>query len=189
MLHAHFVQSTSASSARIIGSDVMMPCPSSHLASISVTVLSVAIRTHAFSGFAGGRFRCLKGRGARGQVESNYQCGAIFELEDIQTFAGSSLCSPFAMRFRLLVIFGTETKTINTFNTTITVKVVPHSWQTVGSFISSNWQWLWTTLLVPVAGWLFRRYWTKQPDRGKSETQTQSARGKPQPEKAKRKSA
>jgi hypothetical protein len=82
----------------------------------------------------------------------------------------------------------TETKTINTFNTTITVKVVPHPWQKVGSFIAANWQWLWTTLLVPMAGWLFRRR-MKHSGRMDDETNAQSSPHKPTPEQAKRKSA
>ena len=82
----------------------------------------------------------------------------------------------------------TETKTINTFNTTITVKVVPHPWQKVGSFIASSWQWLWTTLLVPLAGWLFRRRLKERGDRD-DETNAQTSPHEPKPEEAKRKSA
>jgi hypothetical protein len=27
-----------------------------------------------------------------------------------------------------------------------------------GGFVSNNWQWLWTAILIPVAGWLVQRF-------------------------------
>lgn len=47
---------------------------------------------------------------------------------------------------------------IRTFDKVIDVKVVePTLNDRVRSFIGKNWQWLWATLLVPVAGWLWKR--------------------------------
>lgn len=45
--------------------------------------------------------------------------------------------------------------TIDTFDKKIDVNVTwrQHAW----SFVTSNWQWLWAALLVPGAGWLWRR--------------------------------
>lgn len=46
-------------------------------------------------------------------------------------------------------------RTIRTFDRVIEVEV---TWpQRVGSFVADNWQWLWAAILVPVAGWLWRR--------------------------------
>jgi hypothetical protein len=45
----------------------------------------------------------------------------------------------------------------------IYVRVTP--WQNAANFVSSNWQWLWTALLVPIAIWLWGRYKRSQERR------------------------
>lgn len=55
-------------------------------------------------------------------------------------------------------------RTIRTFDKTIEVEV---TWgQSVSGFIGENWQWLWTALLIPVAGWLCKHRSRVQPTRG-----------------------
>jgi hypothetical protein len=56
----------------------------------------------------------------------------------------------------LLKLEGISTpRTIRTFDRTIEVEV---SWdQRVTTFLKNNWQWLWAAILVPVAGWLWKR--------------------------------
>lgn len=56
----------------------------------------------------------------------------------------------------LLRVDGESTaRTIRTFDREIEVKVtVP---QRLGGFLRENWEWLWTALLVPVGGWIWRR--------------------------------
>jgi hypothetical protein len=46
-------------------------------------------------------------------------------------------------------------RTIRTFERTIEVHV---TWsQKVSHFVANNWQWLWTTILIPIAGWIIRK--------------------------------
>jgi hypothetical protein len=56
----------------------------------------------------------------------------------------------------LLSVDGVPThRAIRVFTKVIEVKV---TWsQQVGLFFEKNWQWLWTAILVPIAGW----YWKK----------------------------
>jgi len=46
-------------------------------------------------------------------------------------------------------------RVIRTFDKTIEVNVTLH--QKTTNFLEKNWQWLWTVILIPVAGWLWRR--------------------------------
>ena len=48
-------------------------------------------------------------------------------------------------------------------DTKINVEVTP--WQRVANFVGTNWQWLWTAILVPVAIWLWGRYKRSQERR------------------------
>jgi hypothetical protein len=51
-------------------------------------------------------------------------------------------------------------KVLKTFDTNIDVKV---RWtEQVTSFADANWKWLWTTILVPLAGWGWHRYRMKK---------------------------
>jgi hypothetical protein len=56
----------------------------------------------------------------------------------------------------LLNVDGESTpRVIRTFDQVIQVEV---RWsQRVGVFFENNWQWLWAAILVPIAGWLWRR--------------------------------
>jgi hypothetical protein len=55
----------------------------------------------------------------------------------------------------LLLVDGQVTpRTIRTFGKEIKVQV--HWHQRAAAFINKNWQWLWTTLLVPVVGWIWK---------------------------------
>nr|CUV32070.1 conserved exported protein of unknown function [Ralstonia solanacearum] len=45
---------------------------------------------------------------------------------------------------------------VRTFDRTIEVKVISPA-KRVASFIGTNWQWLWTTIVVPLVGWLWSR--------------------------------
>lgn len=49
----------------------------------------------------------------------------------------------------------TTRKTVRSFDEQIEVKVSWSSW--AEAFVAKNWQWLWATLLVPLAGWAWRR--------------------------------
>ncbi|MGP8305625.1 hypothetical protein [Vibrio sp. YIC-376] len=49
----------------------------------------------------------------------------------------------------------TTPRSIKTFDRSIEVEVTGK--QKMVAFISSNWQWLWATILVPVAGWIWRQ--------------------------------
>ncbi len=61
----------------------------------------------------------------------------------------------------LLSVDGAVTqRAIRTFDKQIEVKVTLG--QSVSRFLGANWQWLWATILVPVAGWFWRRRATKQ---------------------------
>ncbi|WP_155122487.1 hypothetical protein [Burkholderia ubonensis] len=56
----------------------------------------------------------------------------------------------------IILLDGSPTpRAIRTFSKTIIVTVRPV--QRVTHFVKENWQWLWATFLVPVAGWLWRR--------------------------------
>ena len=56
----------------------------------------------------------------------------------------------------LLEIDGHSTpRVIRTFSKTIEVNVSAP--QKIGIFFKNNWQWLWAAILVPVAGWLWKR--------------------------------
>lgn len=56
----------------------------------------------------------------------------------------------------LLIVEGTSTpRAIRTFDKVIEVEVKWH--QRAGSFFKKNWQWLWAALLIPIAGWLWKR--------------------------------
>ncbi len=56
----------------------------------------------------------------------------------------------------LLEINGhTTPRAIRTFSKIIEVNVT--ATQKIGIFFKNNWQWLWAAILVPVAGWLWRR--------------------------------
>ncbi|RKR45921.1 hypothetical protein [Paraburkholderia sp. BL17N1] len=46
-------------------------------------------------------------------------------------------------------------RTIRTFSKTINVTVTPS--QRFVDFAKENWQWLWATIFVPIAGWWWRR--------------------------------
>ncbi|MEM7351986.1 MAG: hypothetical protein AAF657_14395 [Acidobacteriota bacterium] len=55
----------------------------------------------------------------------------------------------------LLDVDGTETpRTLRTFERVIEVEVLGR--QRIGSFVAEYWQWLFTAILVPFVGWLFR---------------------------------
>ena len=56
----------------------------------------------------------------------------------------------------LLQVNGANTRrAIRTFDKEISIEI---RWeQQALSFLKSNWQWLWVTLLVPVAGWLWKK--------------------------------
>jgi len=53
-------------------------------------------------------------------------------------------------------------RAIRTFDKMIEVDVRWH--QRVGSFFEKNWQWLWAAILVPIAGWLWRRKKASKPE-------------------------
>jgi hypothetical protein len=63
-----------------------------------------------------------------------------------------------------LMLDGQErTRAIRTFDETVYVHV---TWpRSAIIFVRNNWQWLWTTLLVPVAGWLWHRKWKRKKKR------------------------
>jgi hypothetical protein len=48
-----------------------------------------------------------------------------------------------------------KTRSIKTFDKIILVKV--SFCKRITSFIGKNWQWLWTTLLIPIVSWLWKR--------------------------------
>lgn len=49
----------------------------------------------------------------------------------------------------------TQTRSIKTFDETIYVGVVHY--RSIKAFCQNNWQWLWTTILVPVVAWLWHK--------------------------------
>jgi len=67
-------------------------------------------------------------------------------------------------------------KTVQTFEKQIAVKVSMVAW--AGNAIAANWQWLWTTLLVPIAGFI----WAK---RRKTTNKTTNRNRKPAGDKRK----
>ena len=51
-----------------------------------------------------------------------------------------------------------ENHHIRTFSEEIDVAVAPVSWNTsVSNFVGKNWQWLWSVVVVPLAGWIWHR--------------------------------
>jgi hypothetical protein len=55
----------------------------------------------------------------------------------------------------LISISGNSTpRTLRTFSKAVNVDVTQS--QQLESFVSQNWQWLWATLLVPIAGWVWK---------------------------------
>ena len=50
-------------------------------------------------------------------------------------------------------------RTIKTFDKLVEVKVLPK--QQIISFVKGNWEWLWAAILVPLAGWFWKK---KKPD-------------------------
>ena len=55
----------------------------------------------------------------------------------------------------LIGIDGNSTpRSIRTFSKVVNVEVTQA--QQLESFVSQNWQWLWATLLVPIAGWVWK---------------------------------
>jgi len=68
----------------------------------------------------------------------------------------------------ILVVDGVPTpRAIRTFDTNIQVEVTRR--QKISALFYSNWQWLWATLLVPVAGWLWRKRGKKDSADNKSD--------------------
>ena len=59
--------------------------------------------------------------------------------------------------YALLILNGGSPipRKIRTFDTTIKVRVAPL--QLISGFVVRNWQWLWATVFVPVAGWLWAK--------------------------------
>ncbi len=55
----------------------------------------------------------------------------------------------------------TTLRTIRTFDKTIRVEVT--FGQQVSSFVKNNWQWLWAAVLVPFAGWFWKKRKAKRP--------------------------
>lgn len=56
----------------------------------------------------------------------------------------------------ILSVEGASTpRVIRTFDKVIEVKVAWH--QRVGSLLEKNWQWMWAAILVPIAGWLWKK--------------------------------
>jgi hypothetical protein len=61
------------------------------------------------------------------------------------------------------------TYVIRTFDRNIKVKVTLGS--RIRSFVFENWQWLWTTVLVPICSWLFYKKWQKNKQKNKKTPQ------------------
>ncbi len=56
-----------------------------------------------------------------------------------------------------LTVDGTSTpRDLQVYHHQIDVDVSPSS--RISQFVADNWQWLWATLVVPIAGWLWHRY-------------------------------
>ena len=68
----------------------------------------------------------------------------------------------------LLSVDGTSTpRAIRTFDRMIEIEV---TWpQRVGSFFNKNWQWLWAAVLLPLAGWLWKKRNRAKPDTSSSD--------------------
>ena len=47
-------------------------------------------------------------------------------------------------------------RAVRTFDRTIEVEVTAGQW--ASEFLGKNWQWLWAALLLPMAGWLWKRW-------------------------------
>lgn len=64
---------------------------------------------------------------------------------------------------------GTSTsRVIRTLSKDIKVEVTRRQW--IGSFIKKNWQWLWAAILVPIAGWLWKRWNKAKADASRSDS-------------------
>jgi hypothetical protein len=55
-------------------------------------------------------------------------------------------------------------RSIRTFDNSIDVEITQR--QMVQRFVQNNWQWLWATVLLPVAGWLWKRRLSKKAGAG-----------------------
>jgi hypothetical protein len=66
-----------------------------------------------------------------------------------------------------------RSKSIRSFEHTIVVEVRPF-FARAEDFFADNWQWLWTALLVPLAGWLWR-WKTMKPESNKRRSKTPGA--------------
>jgi hypothetical protein len=63
-----------------------------------------------------------------------------------------------------VMVQGKETSyQVRTFDATVIVTVAPAT--RVASFVANNWQWLWTTIAVPAALWVFRSRARRGPRR------------------------
>jgi hypothetical protein len=68
-------------------------------------------------------------------------------------------------------------RAIRTFERTIEVRV---TWpQRLSNFMVDNWQWLWTTLLVPIVGWIIQKW--RRPNK-KRKRERKLLPNKPTPE-------
>lgn len=61
----------------------------------------------------------------------------------------------------------TTRRAVRTFDKTIEVKV--SAGQLASDFFGKNWQWLWAAILLPIAGWLWKRWKGRRGDAEKSE--------------------
>jgi hypothetical protein len=81
---------------------------------------------------------------------------------------------PLHLSIDAVVMGGSEPlkKTIHTFERQVVVKVSVIAW--TGKFVAENWQWLWTTLLVPIAGFV----WAKRRGTAKRRHKSSGGRGR-----------
>jgi hypothetical protein len=84
---------------------------------------------------------------------------------DIKALDGGTKYLHLTLNSIVTVEGATTRKTVRSFDEQIEVKV---SWPgRAEDFVAKNWQWLWATLLVPLAGWAWRRL---RPDTRGSQT-------------------
>jgi hypothetical protein len=79
---------------------------------------------------------------------------------DIKAERSGTLHLTLALNVILFVEGNQLPRTIQTFMRDIEVPVVEVPWSLTGSivgFIKSEWKWLWTVLVVPLAGWMWKR--------------------------------
>lgn len=63
---------------------------------------------------------------------------------------------PHKLHLTLSIVLDDKSRRVfRTFDKTIMVEVPPS--QKVGDFVTNNWQWLWTVIVVPLAGWIWGR--------------------------------